>query len=529
MCNAWCLDFARSLLPFIGSEERILEVGSRDVNGTAKELLAGYAREYVGIDIIEGPSVDKVLDVNDLADSFAPGSFDVVVSTEMLEHCLDWRGALFQMTAVLRVGGMLLITTRSPGFELHDYPADHWRFTISDFKEIFSPIGEILVLESDMTLGWACGIGVILRKTAQIPALGIWRSDLDKVTVYSMAEETGISQSKGNMAGEIIFDQYSRYRACSEIIESVSSGGTILDVGSGPQCLLERFLPDRAIFFADPLIPALHKEDNTRVTGDVFDSKLDGRKFDYVCSVDTLEHIPANARDDFVLRMSNLADKGLILGFPCSDDVTAFQVDSAVDETYRRAYGKGYSWLGEHFRYTLPNRGDTVSLLQRLGWKVSIVGHGHAPWLSSLLGEVICGWEISDAHPHILRISRRFNLELFRYDFSPPFYRWFVIALKEPLPDARLQFGVLIDEFATKRFAEILADTRVGLFSSFLDATTARDAAITERNEAAAERDAAMIERDEARAYAYAMRNSNSWRVTYPLRAIAKKIRSGQH
>jgi len=39
-----------------------------------------------GIDFIEGPGVDLVLDAHQLTSAFERNSFDIVVSTEMLEH-----------------------------------------------------------------------------------------------------------------------------------------------------------------------------------------------------------------------------------------------------------------------------------------------------------------------------------------------------------------------------------------------------------------------------------------------------------
>ena len=84
-------------------------------------------------------------------------------------------------------------------------------------------------------------------------------------------------------------------------------------------------------------------------------------------TVDTLEHVPEEVRNDFVERISNLAIKEIILDFPCSDDITALQVDKTINDAYHRAYGKGYSWLDEHFRYVLPKREDVFSLLHSLG------------------------------------------------------------------------------------------------------------------------------------------------------------------
>ncbi len=116
----------------------VLEVGSFNVNGSFRPFLEEMGPDYyLGVDMREGPDVDEVLDAVDLIARFGADRFDFVVSTEMLEHAADWRAAVLNMMAVTKPGGVLMVTTRSPGFGWHDYPSDHWRFTIADFTEIF--------------------------------------------------------------------------------------------------------------------------------------------------------------------------------------------------------------------------------------------------------------------------------------------------------------------------------------------------------------------------------------------------------
>ncbi len=118
--------------------KEVLEVGAQNVNGSPREVLLGHLpKKYVGVDFAHGNGVDLVMDVKELTTYFGVDWFDVVISTEMLEHAQDWRTAVQQMKSVLRPGGLLILTARGPGFPYHGYPHDYWRYTVSDFKFIF--------------------------------------------------------------------------------------------------------------------------------------------------------------------------------------------------------------------------------------------------------------------------------------------------------------------------------------------------------------------------------------------------------
>ena len=110
--------------------KRVLEVGSYNVNGSVRDYVMSLGpKEYLGVDAQEGPGVDWVANAEHLMDT-VPGSFDVVISTEMLEHVDRWAVCIAEMTEMVTGGGLLVLTTRSPGFPYHPYPVDRWRFTV---------------------------------------------------------------------------------------------------------------------------------------------------------------------------------------------------------------------------------------------------------------------------------------------------------------------------------------------------------------------------------------------------------------
>lgn len=155
----------------------VLEVGSQDINGTPRDIILRYGpASYIGVDSGAGPGVDVVLDVRNLTAHFGSKRFDLVVSTEMLEHAEDWKAAVTQMKEILRLGGLLAVSTRGPGFPYHGFPHDYWRFTVEDFKAIFSDMA-ILVCAPDQVPG----VFLTARKTDKTGT-----TDLSKISVAAV-------------------------------------------------------------------------------------------------------------------------------------------------------------------------------------------------------------------------------------------------------------------------------------------------------------------------------------------------------
>jgi SAM-dependent methyltransferase len=179
MCNSACLDFGRTQLTRSDvAGKRVLEIGAVDINGSLRpDVEALGPSEYLGIDIAEGPGVDEVCNVYDLVERYGEESFDVAISSEMIEHVHDWRRAMSQIKRVLRPNGVLVMTTRSIGFPYHDYPFDYWRYELEDMRAIFSDM-KIEALEPD-----ADDPGVLVK--ARRPENFV-ENDLSEHALYSM-------------------------------------------------------------------------------------------------------------------------------------------------------------------------------------------------------------------------------------------------------------------------------------------------------------------------------------------------------
>lgn len=179
MCNNSCIEFGKRLSREDIEGKRVVEVGSLDVNGTLRPVIESMnPGHYLGIDIEHGPNVDEVCDATDILDRYGEGAFDVVLSTEMLEHVRPWRTVVHNLKMAVSPGGVLLATTRSFGVPYHGYPFDFWRYELDDMTRIFDDM-EIETLEPDPTLP---GVMMIARR----PAEGFVEKDLSDVDLYSI-------------------------------------------------------------------------------------------------------------------------------------------------------------------------------------------------------------------------------------------------------------------------------------------------------------------------------------------------------
>jgi SAM-dependent methyltransferase len=118
MAHAAQAEFCRSVkgrFPDYFRRQRVLDVGALDLNGNNKILFEGCA--YTGIDIGEGPNVDVVSVAHEYP---APSeSFDVIISTECLEHDRHYPETLRNIVRMLRPGGLFLFTCATTGRSEH--------------------------------------------------------------------------------------------------------------------------------------------------------------------------------------------------------------------------------------------------------------------------------------------------------------------------------------------------------------------------------------------------------------------------
>lgn len=118
MSHAQQRQFVRRLkraFPQFFEDSRVIDIGSLDVNGSARENFKNA--RYIGVDLFPGPGVEVVCAGQDYD---APdGSADVVLSCEAMEHNPHWVSTFKNMLRLCRPGGLVIMTCATTGRAEH--------------------------------------------------------------------------------------------------------------------------------------------------------------------------------------------------------------------------------------------------------------------------------------------------------------------------------------------------------------------------------------------------------------------------
>jgi len=220
MCHSYCIKWG---VEHLNVEEirnkRVLEVGSYDVNGSYRYFVERLnPKEYIGVDIMEGPGVDLVCPAENLADHFGENYFDLLISTCTLEHVRDWKSAISNIKRVCKPNGIIISIAPSV-WPIHEFPHDFWRYRKKDMVNIFSDCRIIAITELVRTPNL---ISLVCPKTALVYAkirkpLGFQENNLSNYRLYSITESKRIKQ----IPSDFVTNTRSRHL---KSIKSVRSG-----------------------------------------------------------------------------------------------------------------------------------------------------------------------------------------------------------------------------------------------------------------------------------------------------------------
>ncbi len=128
-----------------GPFKKVLEVGSREVDGSVRDIFADS--DYLGIDMIDGKGVDRVLNGHDMA---FDKEFDLVICVDTIEHDDAFWLTVENCKKAVKKGGFLCLAAPSMHCPEHDWPGDYWRFMPQSFGKIFFKDWKDVYIEEQM-------------------------------------------------------------------------------------------------------------------------------------------------------------------------------------------------------------------------------------------------------------------------------------------------------------------------------------------------------------------------------------------
>lgn len=104
---------------------KVLEIGSQNINGGLRDFKRTNM-SWFGVDLNEGPGVDRVINVGEQL-PFPDETFDLVVASSVFEHDIQFWNTFIEMVRVTKTHGTTLLLMPSQG-AYHRYPLDAFRF-----------------------------------------------------------------------------------------------------------------------------------------------------------------------------------------------------------------------------------------------------------------------------------------------------------------------------------------------------------------------------------------------------------------
>lgn len=174
-------------------------------------------------------------------------------------------------------------------------------------------------------------------------------------------------------------DQLLRYSKIVKLIKK-ENPKTILEIGSGAQGIgkyISRKFIGCDIRFSDVGIgKCISLRNYSLIQGSTLHLPFKDNAFQLVVSVDMIEHIKLNERGQAMKEAYRVAEKKVILAFPCGE--IAIRCDKKLKRWFDKTKKIQRDWLLEHIETELPLEEDIIEILNRNRMKYKILSNENA-------------------------------------------------------------------------------------------------------------------------------------------------------
>lgn len=336
---------------------------------------------------------------------------------------------------------------------------------------------------------------------------------------------------------DLPFDQYSRQFVVAHLIDATLRKNkrdkfAIIDLG-GHKGKTKEFLPQDTVTVLDVFdesYPGYVKGDATAMT-------FADNTFDIATSFDVLEHIPRESRQSFINEALRVSKLGIFIAVPIDADKAAVSgAEQLLNDVFKELYKEDHPWLKEHIDYRIPTDAEIMELAKQSGaLATSLQSNQITDWQLLQLLNFLAARNPHNTEP-AKKLNRWYNEHIAELELGVnPGYRRVYFMTKD-----RSVYNVMSKEIEklekpTKghRYLQVhestLAQTLKALAA--VGASFAETAAQNNSNQhhrTVAEERVAALENENKQLLKELedIRQSVSWRVTRPLRAVKKRLSS---
>ena len=176
----WLRDEAKRAHDDLGAY-RLLDVGCGQK--PYEPFFTPFVASYIGVDPVDNPRAELKGTVEDLP--VENGSFDVVLCSQVLEHCDDPARAISELHRATAPGGRLLLSTH--GVQVyHPSPTDYWRWTIAGLEKVVRENGDWASVRVSPASGTTACVAMLVNMYIDLAARQVHLGALAKPVVAGL-------------------------------------------------------------------------------------------------------------------------------------------------------------------------------------------------------------------------------------------------------------------------------------------------------------------------------------------------------